>query len=59
MPEAAASAYRTGETDAREVMVMLMVEAVRFGGPRVLVTRHASDPVIMGRARVRSAVITH
>jgi NADPH2:quinone reductase len=26
-------------------MVMLMVEAVRFGGPRVLVARHAPDPV--------------
>jgi hypothetical protein len=37
MPEAAAPAYRSGETDPREVMVMLMVEAVRFGGPRVLV----------------------
>jgi NADPH2:quinone reductase len=32
MPEAAAPAYRSGQTDPREVMVMLMVEAVRFGG---------------------------
>jgi hypothetical protein len=56
MPEAAASAYRTGETDAREVMVMLMVEAVRFGGPQVLVARHAPDPVAgPGQVVVRSS----
>jgi len=44
MPADAAPAYRSGETRSQEVVVMLVMEAERFGGPQVLTARQVPDP---------------